>query len=144
MSESYENVLRLVLIILILFFIASSMRILDSATGNFIGLKNKFEPIGINLEARNALKYGCADSDGGDNLFVPGVVNYRFNGKLIQSIDVCADYATLLEQACLGNDRTSNVGVEQITIEHTCTDGCLNGACLENTPVDNYLHSPGL
>ena len=64
--------------------------------------------------------------------------------KLAQSIDVCGDSATLLEQACLGNDRTSNVGVEQITIEHTCELGCLNGACLENTPVDNYIYSPGL
>ena len=144
MAEGYENVLRLVLIILILFFIASSMRILDSATGNFVGLRNKFEPVGVNLEARAALEYGCADSDGGDELIKAGIVNYRFQGKLAQSIDVCGDSATLLEQACLGNDRTSNVGVEPVTIEHACIYGCLNGACLENTPVDNYIYSPGL
>src|SRR5574342_8367 len=139
MAESYENVLRLVLIILILFFIASSMRILDSATGNFIGLRNKVEPIGVNTAARDALKYGCSDSDGGDNIFVSGIVNYRFNGKLLQSFDVCGDSATLWEQACLGNYRTSNIGVEQVTIEHTCENGCINGACLEIDAVDNYI-----
>ena len=130
MAEGYENTLRLVLIILILFFIASSMRVLDSATGNFIGLKSALNHEPVNLEARNALKYGCADSD--DNIWNAGTVTYRFNGKTVTTYDVCGDSVTLLEQACLGNDKTSNVGVEQITIEYNCPNGCLNGACLAN------------
>lgn len=144
MSESYENVLRLVLIILILFFIASSMRILDSATGNFIGLKSLVKHESVDLSARDALKYGCADSDGGDNLLIAGVVNYRLNGKLVQAVDYCRDSVTLSEQACRGNYRTGSVGTEQTTIEHICPIGCLNGACLQENfaKEKNYVYQP--
>ncbi len=136
MAQGYENVLRLVLVILILFFIASAMRILDSSTGNFIGLgslNRESRPDIYTVGAREALKYGCADTDGGDNAIVKGIVRYRVNGKALMVVDTCEDQNTLLEWACLGNDRTSNIGKNEITILHECKAGCVDGACLGET-----------
>ena len=133
MAESYENVLRLVLIILILFFIASAMRIRDNATGSFVGLGSLYsreKPDVSTIGPREALKYGCADTDGGDNILTKGVVYYRVNGKAFVGNDVCEDSKTVLEWACLGNDKLSNVGTTQVTTLHECTSECVDGACV--------------
>ena len=139
MAQSYENVLRLVLVVLILFFIASAMRILDSSTGNFIGLGSlhrESRPDLYTVGLREALKYGCADTDGGDNAIVKGVVRYRVDGKALMDIDRCIDPDTLLELVCLGNAGTSNIGTEVITITHNCKAGCVDGVCVAETVAE--------
>lgn len=147
MAQNYENVLRLVLVVLILFFIASAMRILDSSTGNLIGISSLYRenrPDLYTIGASAALKYGCSDTDGGDDVIENGIVRYRVNGKALMVVDSCIDQNTLLEWACLGNDRMSNVGRDAITIPHKCEAGCVDGVCVAATVAGSqgYLYEP--
>lgn len=147
MAQNYENVLRLVLVVLILFFIASAMRILDSSTGNFIGIGSLYRESRPDLQtigASAALKYGCADTDGGNNAMVKGVVRKRVDGKALIDVDRCIGPDTLLELACLGNAGTSNIGTEAITITRNCKAGCVDGVCVAETVAGSqgYLYGP--
>lgn len=132
LGQSYENVLRLVLIVLLLFFIASAMRVKDNyVTGNFMGFGvGPVEKADINVGGTIAYRYGCYDSDGGDNVLERGFVTYRSGRQLINQFDSCQGSKTLIEWACLGGGKTSEVGTNEIVLNRECNLGCLNGVCI--------------
>lgn len=149
LAESYENVLRLILVILILFFIATAMRVRDT-TGNFIGLRTlpyyAEKPALVSYGEKDALNYGCADTDGGENKLKKGTVYYRVNGRVLFVTDSCEDSETLLEWACLGASKTNYVGGVEVASMHKCSVGCVDGACVDErfAREQGYPYQPGL
>ena len=117
----------------------------EYVTGNYLGFGASYRdtPAGVDSESNLAYKYGCYDSDGGDNIQTRGVVTYRTARQLWKQIDSCQDSKTLLEWACLGGGRTSEVGTNEVLLTRECTSSCVNGVCQneiyregQNYPLD--------
>ncbi|MDP4012298.1 MAG: hypothetical protein Q8R00_01705 [Candidatus Nanoarchaeia archaeon] len=145
MAQSYENVLRLVLIILLLFFIVSAVRVKEdyALSGNFMGLGTSpysQDKIGeVDIGATLAQRNGCYDSDGGDNVREVGIVTYRVGKEVYKVIDICQDSKNLIEMVCLGGGKTSSIGTQESSYVRECTYSCENGICVEETFQEGQL-----
>jgi hypothetical protein len=64
----------------------------------------------------------CIDSDGGLNYYVRGTTY----GTYTNSTDYCADSITLQENYCLN-------GTNKLMTTYACPNGCLDGACINQT-----------
>lgn len=73
----------------------------------------------------------CTDSDGGENYYTSGTVTFDIEGDDKSSevyLDEC-DGDTLLERKCDSDNSPS-------TFSKVCSEGCSNGACIEDTSPD--------
>ena len=71
-----------------------------------------------------AINNTCTDSDGGINYYVKGITTYVGNVT-----DFCTSNNSLREYYCVTN------GIESVNT--TCSYGCINGACLNQTNQTN-------
>ncbi|MBI2044643.1 hypothetical protein HYT23_01145 [Candidatus Pacearchaeota archaeon] len=93
----------------------------------------------------NFTNFSCTDSDGGKNYFVKGLTK-QIGGGCYNVTDgndtnvVCVDPAPPVEDKCITSTLANSVlkeylcnGTSYTFEEYTCPNGCLNGACLNQT-----------
>ena len=68
----------------------------------------------------------CVDSDGGLDYYTKGTVTEVLGGEVSTGVDYCNDKNTLVEWTCMGIDDY----YYKVRTNHTCSDGCSNGACI--------------
>ncbi len=78
----------------------------------------------------------CTDTDGGDNQYLKGTMQYYSNGVLQKTYTDSCYLSTLTEYYCnsLAYPQSKKV---------TCTTGCTNGACISTTSCKNECSSSG-
>jgi hypothetical protein len=77
----------------------------------------------------------CADTDGGDDMYVKGFVDVEGYGW-----DACSDNSTLTEQNCVV-DAAGAVLDTAVSTSHYCPNGCTDGTCVRDGGVQGSQDS---
>jgi hypothetical protein len=89
--------------------------------------------------ATEAMPASCADSDGGDVPATKGTATLTYiGGSQSALVDLCVG-TTLQEAYCIGSGSTSEIDIA----EHSCPNGCSNGACSAGPSPVSCVDSDG-